>query len=268
MAPYCPWGKALSSAWHSQPLQSLRQHCSLSPTLKIAQTPRAALHPPAAPLSAPSAGSPGPSPFLATSSWSFGPSASIPSRQPFLLPRVLTLAETSLGPQLHPAKGHPHETVPHPGVSSGHPPSQEMGSDRRVLQPLGTHLAHLSCRLTSGSPLQGRFDFYLPGPVPGNPSNCCDKPWAATAMPNTPTAQISSAFFVQRTESKTEAWRRNAPPPPPGVTDTSAGRHLLTSEQRSDAQVLSAGSGEVQSGGLTDAVHSRDLSAHLPPLSS
>lgn len=134
-----------------------------------------------------------------------------------------------------------------------------MGTDQRVLQPLGTHPAHLSCRLTSGSPLQGRFDFYLPRPVPGSASNCCHKRWEATAdaMPSYSTDLQHLLRPVDRGE--TEAWRRDAPPPPPRVTRFLRWETPSHLGRRSDAQVLSAGSGEVQSGGLE---------AQCPPVTS
>lgn len=107
MAPSCPWDKVLSSAWHSQTLPPHKPHYSLSPTLKIVQPLRThTRHPTVALFAIPSTWNPCPPLLLATSFSSFKPSASIPSsRQPSQLLPVLPLAEASLGPQHHPAKG-------------------------------------------------------------------------------------------------------------------------------------------------------------------
>ena len=117
--------------------------------------------------------------LLATS---FKPSASIPSsRQPPLLPPVLILAESSLGPHHHLAKGQAHRTGP--ATPRGQLGTLSFpGDGQRPARPSAPgDPAYLSCQLTSGSPLQGQFDFYLLGPAPAHPSNSPLKPWAASA---------------------------------------------------------------------------------------
>lgn len=116
MAPCSPWDKAHASAWHLQPLLTLRLHYPWSPTLKIAQPLRTPNNSHAAAiLAAPSTWNPCLPLLLATS---FKPNVSIhSSRQPSLLPPVITLAESSLGPQHHLAKGQAQRTGPHPRFS-------------------------------------------------------------------------------------------------------------------------------------------------------
>lgn len=129
MAPCSPWDKAHSLSWHLQHLLTLRLHYPWSPTLKTAQhSGLPATHHAAAILAAPSTWNPCLPLLLATSLSSFKPSVStLSSRQPSLLPPVITLAESSLGPQHHLAKGQAQRTGPHPRFSQGHPPSQETG---------------------------------------------------------------------------------------------------------------------------------------------
>lgn len=155
----------------------------------------------AAPLICPSAGAlyvtdtntcwgdridPCPPRLLATAFSPLKASTSIPSsRQGMLalaslLPPVLTLAESSLGSPSSPGKGLGTQDRATPQGQLGTPSFP--GDGQRLAYPSAPgDPAYLSRQLTSGSPLQGQFDFYLPGPAPGNPSNSRLKPWAATA---------------------------------------------------------------------------------------
>lgn len=187
MAPYCPRDKACSPAWHPRPLSPLRPHCLLSPTLKIAQSLRSPpTHPSVVFPTAPSTWDPCPPRLLATAFSPLKASTSIPSsRQGMLalaslLPPVLTLAESSLGSPSSPGKGLGTQDRATPQGQLGTPSFP--GDGQRLAHPSAPgDPAYLSRQLTSGSPLQGQFDFYLPGPAPGNPSNSRLKPWAATA---------------------------------------------------------------------------------------